>query len=48
MLLLLRHKSLNVYGAVRDLTKEVYAVTTLLPAEEKFNMVQRCGELHFQ
>ena len=41
MLLQLRHKSLNVYGAVRDLTKEVYAVTTLLPAEEKFSMVQR-------
>ena len=41
MLLQLRHKSLNVYGAVRDLTKEVYAITALLPAKEKFNMVQQ-------
>jgi four helix bundle protein len=41
MLLQLKHKSLHVHSAVRDLTKEVYAVTMLLPTEEKFNMVQQ-------
>lgn len=41
MHLQLRHKLLNVYSAVRDLPKEVYAVTTLLPIEEKFNLVQQ-------
>lgn len=39
MFLNLSHKSLHVYTAVRELTKEVYAITNLLPAEEKFNMV---------
>ena len=41
MFLSLNHKSLRVYEAVRELTKEVYAVTKLLPVEEKFNMVQQ-------
>ena len=41
MFLQLKHKSLNVYNAVRELTKEIYSVTRLLPAEEKFNMVQQ-------
>ena len=39
MFLALNHKSLHVYVAVRELVKEVYAVSTLLPPEEKFNMV---------
>ena len=29
------------YEAIRELTKEVYAVSMKLPAEEKFNMVQQ-------
>lgn len=39
MFIPLKHKSLNVYQDVRALVKEVYKVTTLLPAEEKFNMI---------
>lgn len=41
MFLDLKHKSLNVYTAARELTKEVYKISMLLPAEEKFNMVQQ-------
>ncbi len=41
MFLNLKHKSLHVYTAVRELTKEVYKVSMLLPPEEKFNMVQQ-------
>jgi four helix bundle protein len=41
MFLDLKHKSLNVYVAIRDLTKEVYTLSMKLPAEEKFNMVQQ-------
>lgn len=41
MFLQLKHKSLHVYLAVRELTKEVYAITMFLPQEEKFNMVQQ-------
>ena len=41
MFLNLKHKSLHVYTAVRELTKEVYKISMLLPAEEKFNMVQQ-------
>lgn len=41
MFLQLNHKALNVYTAVRELTKEVYKVSMLLPADEKFNMVQQ-------
>ena len=41
MFILLKHKSLDVYLTVRELTKEVYKISMLLPAEEKFNMVQQ-------
>src|SRR6187551_2013976 len=41
MFIQLQHKSLIVYQAVRDLTKEIYKVSLKLPAEEKFNMVQQ-------
>ncbi|MDQ3277695.1 MAG: four helix bundle protein [Bacteroidota bacterium] len=39
MFLDLHHKSLHVYAAARELVKEVYAITVLLPTEQKFNMV---------
>ena len=39
MFIQLKHKSLEVYQATRELTKEVYRVSMLLPTEEKFNMV---------
>jgi four helix bundle protein len=39
MFIQLKHKSLAVYAAVRELTKEVYRISMLLPGEEKFNMV---------
>jgi S23 ribosomal protein. len=39
MFITLKHKSLHVYQAVRDLAKEIYKISMLLPAEEKFNMV---------
>jgi four helix bundle protein len=41
MFIQLKHKSLDVYSAVRDLTKEIYKISMLLPSEEKFNMVQQ-------
>lgn len=41
MFIPLKHKSLLVYQAVRDLVKEIYKVSMLLPNEEKFNMVQQ-------
>ncbi|GAA4740411.1 four helix bundle protein [Flavisolibacter ginsenosidimutans] len=41
MFLQLKHKSLHVYEAVRELTREVYKASMLLPPEEKFNMVQQ-------
>ena len=41
MFLNLQHNSLHVYMAVRDLVKEVYKVSMLLPSEEKFNMVSQ-------
>jgi four helix bundle protein len=41
MFIQLKHKSLNVYHSVRELTKEIYKVSMRLPAEEKFNMVQQ-------
>ena len=41
MFIKLNHKSLNVYEAIRELAKEVYAVSMKLPAGEKFNMVQQ-------
>lgn len=41
MFLNLQHKSLHVYVAVREMTKEIYIVSKLLPPEEKFNMVSQ-------
>jgi len=41
MFIKLNHKSLKIYEAIRELTKEVYAASMKLPAEEKFNMVQQ-------
>ena len=41
MFIQLNHKSLKVYEAVRELAKEIYRVSMLLPAEERFNMVQQ-------
>ena len=41
MFLQLNHKSLKVYEAVRELTKEIYKSTNRLPTEEKFNMIQQ-------
>ena len=37
----LQHKSLHVCVAVRELVKEIYTVSKLLPAEERFNMVSQ-------
>ena len=37
----LKHKSLDVYQTIRELVKEVYKTSILLPANEKFNMVQQ-------
>jgi hypothetical protein len=39
MFLNLNHKSLTVYSKIRELTKEIYRISSLLPAEEKFNMI---------
>jgi four helix bundle protein len=39
MLIKLNHQSLDVYAAVRELTKEIYRISMKLPPEEKFNMV---------
>ncbi|TMI85536.1 MAG: four helix bundle protein [Bacteroidetes bacterium] len=41
MFIKLNHQSLDVYHAVRELTKEVYHVSTKLPTNERFNMVQQ-------
>ena len=41
MFLNLNHKNLEVYKAVRELTKIVYFNSNLFPPEEKFNMVQQ-------
>ena len=41
MFIKLNHKSLKVYDAIRELAKEIYAVSLKLPADEKFNMVQQ-------
>ena len=41
MFIKLNHQSLDVYKAVRELTRELYFVSFKLPAEEKFNMVQQ-------
>lgn len=39
MFIQLKHKSLDVYAAARELAKEVYRISMLLPQEEKFNVV---------
>jgi four helix bundle protein len=41
MFIQLNHKSLKVYIAVRELVKEIYKISKLLPTYEKFNMVQQ-------
>jgi four helix bundle protein len=41
MFIQLKHKSLTVYSSVKELTKEVYKISLLLPADEKFNMIQQ-------
>ena len=41
MFIQLKHKTLNVYQAIRELAKETYKVSLLLPSQEKFNMVQQ-------
>ncbi len=41
MFIKLNHQSLNIYRTVTELTKEIYLVSTRLPVEEKFNMVQQ-------
>ncbi|HET9745233.1 MAG TPA: four helix bundle protein, partial [Chitinophagaceae bacterium] len=41
MFIKLNHQSLNIYKTVRELTKELYLISTKLPAEEKFNMIQQ-------
>jgi four helix bundle protein len=39
MFIPLKHKLLDIYQVVRDLVKEVYKISKMLPADEKFNMV---------
>ena len=41
MFIQLKHKSLNVYSSARELAKEIYRISMLLPPEEKFNLVQQ-------
>ena len=41
MFIQLKHKTLNIYLSVKELVKEVYKISLLLPPEEKFNMVQQ-------
>ena len=41
MFIQLKHKSLDVYGAVRELATELYKVSLMLPSEERFNLVQQ-------
>ena len=41
MFLQLKHESLKVYQAVRELTKEIYRISMQLPVDERFNMVQQ-------
>lgn len=41
MFLQLKHESLKVYQAVRELTKEIYRISMQFPVEERFNMVQQ-------
>ena len=41
MFLDLKRKQLHIYEAARELIKEIYNVSSLLPADEKFNTVQQ-------
>lgn len=41
MFIQLNHKKLDVYKAVRELVKEVYKISLVLPNEENFNMKQQ-------
>ena len=41
MFIKLKHKSLDVYQAARNLVSEVYRISLQLPTEERFNMVQQ-------
>jgi four helix bundle protein len=41
MFIQLKHKSLDVYGVVRELATEVYKVSLMLPSEERFNLIQQ-------
>lgn len=41
MFLNLNHKSLTAYTKIRELTKEIYKISNLLPADERFNLVQQ-------
>src|SRR5687767_12112996 len=39
MFLQLKHKSLDIYSTVRKLVKEIYAISSMLPESEKFNLI---------
>ena len=41
MFLQLKHKELDVYKTSRELVKEVYKISLLLPKEEAFNMTSQ-------
>ena len=41
MFLDLKHKQLDVYKTSRELTKECYRITQLLPDSEKFNLISQ-------
>ena len=41
MFLQLNHKNLDVYSASRELLKGCYRISKILPADERFNLVQQ-------
>jgi four helix bundle protein len=41
MLINLKHQSLDIYQATRELVKDIYQISNRLPSEERFNMVQQ-------
>ncbi len=41
MFLNLNHKKLTVYADIRQMIKEAYKISLLLPPEERFNMMQQ-------
>ena len=41
MFIQLKHKTLDVYQVARELVREVYKISLILPADERFNMVQQ-------